>query len=149
MAKTWRDYFFVGVQGLLFAAYLLPIYYSLPFSAAAWLTYILLAVGVGVLVGAVLQLNTHLTPWPSPAKNGRLISSGFFKYVRHPIYTGILLALAGWALRQQNAWQLCLCLFLWVLFYFKSRYEEMRLRKVYPGYKNYQQKTGRFLPRLF
>lgn len=73
---------------------------------------------------AILQLNKNLTPFPTPKEDGTLIQNGVYKFIRHPIYTGIILIAIGFGLFHQSLWEIFIGIVLWVLFYFKSSYEE-------------------------
>ena len=146
-----RDMFFVVLQFILFVAYAFEIN-----SMRVLFPELLFWIGVGMLffgglisVVAVLQLNIHLSPFPSPLPGSKLIQTGVFKYVRHPIYSGIVLAFFGFALIADSGYKLLIALFLLILFYFKSQYEELRLMELFPEYENYKLKSGRFLPKFW
>ena len=59
---------------------------------------------VAIVVGAIIvaraswDLRASLSPFPRPTSARELVDGGAFRRVRHPIYSGILLAGAGWAL---------------------------------------------------
>jgi protein-S-isoprenylcysteine O-methyltransferase Ste14 len=100
--------------------------------------------GFLIILLAILQLNKNLTPFPTPKENGELISTGLYKYIRHPIYTGIFLASIGIAFYTGSYWQLAIAIILLILFYFKSTYEESLLIQKYKDYEAYIKKTRRF-----
>ncbi|TXE07954.1 isoprenylcysteine carboxylmethyltransferase family protein [Gelidibacter salicanalis] len=141
-----KDYVFVGVQLLLLAAYMLPLQlYKI--QLPEWLRYsglfvLILAVLFGMI--AVLQLNTKLSPFPSPVADGNLITKGAFRFSRHPIYTSLLLSGFGYALYNDSLYQLLLIGCLLLIFYYKSKYEERLLIQKFPEYKIYKQSTRRF-----
>jgi len=115
-----------------------------------WVLGIGLAIiGIIVTIIAALQLNTNLTPFPSPKKDGSLIREGLYAYIRHPIYTGILLAFVGYALFSESSTRLVITALLWLLFYFKTRFEEKQLLSQFAEYEEYRKKAGRFFPKLF
>lgn len=105
--------------------------------------------GALITVVAVLQLNVHLSPFPSPLPGAKLIENGVYGFVRHPIYTGIILAFFGYALICDSGYRLLISAALFVLFYYKSVYEENRLIDVFPKYSEYKTRTGRFFPKIF
>lgn len=100
---------------------------------------------VGVLLCAV-SLRRSLTAVPIPKEDGTLSTSGLYKYVRHPMYTSVLLLSVGIALSNGSmikyVFMVCLC----VLFYFKSIYEEKYLVLKYPAYADYSARIPRFIP---
>ena len=115
-----------------------------------WLSYIALAVliaGVVVVLLGILNLNDNLSPFPSPKKHGELIQNGIYKYIRHPIYSGILLAMTGYSIYAGALDKLAVTIAMGVVFYFKSSYEEKLLLKRYTSYAHYKKITGRFFPK--
>jgi protein-S-isoprenylcysteine O-methyltransferase Ste14 len=68
-----------------------------PLNQAGWL---LVAAGAATIVTVMLQFrraNTTINP-RSPAKSSSLVTSGIFGYSRNPMYLGLSIALAGWAI---------------------------------------------------
>ncbi|HEY9183870.1 MAG TPA: isoprenylcysteine carboxylmethyltransferase family protein [Salegentibacter sp.] len=145
-----RDIAYVGLQLTLFLSFLLDIS-SLSFRLPDWIDFLLLPlilIGGGVVFLALLQLKTNLSIFPSPVRGSNLITHGLFKYIRHPIYSGILLSAFSLALYLGSGYKLLIAFLLLILFYFKSRYEEKLLLQKFPEYGNYMKHSGRFLPRL-
>ncbi|PKP27121.1 MAG: hypothetical protein CVU03_00860 [Bacteroidetes bacterium HGW-Bacteroidetes-2] len=87
--------------------------------------------------------------FPTPKADGTLIQTGLYKYIRHPIYTSILMLFLGYSIYQNSFYKLIITLVLGVLFYFKSKYEEKQLAIKFPEYLAYKNKTGRCLPKVF
>lgn len=85
---------------------------------------------------------------PTPGEQSALVASGPYHYIRHPIYTGVLLTAFGAAIAHGHAALLVMAIIMLVFFYMKSSYEEKLLQSVYPTYAAYKERTGRFLPRL-
>lgn len=56
-----------------------------------------LLIGLLILVIAIKQLGTALTPVVTPKKNAQLVTSGLYGIVRHPIYTGVIIMAIGWS----------------------------------------------------
>ncbi len=149
-APASKDILFVSIQLLLFIAYFSS-KFQFSFQTNHFIKYsflLLSFLGLLVIVLAILQLNRNLTPFPTPKKDGTLIQTGLYKFVRHPIYSGIILAAMGFGLYQGNLWKVSIGIILWVLFYFKSKYEENLLSNQFPDYKSYKKSTNRFFPFL-
>lgn len=150
MKKTWKDYFFVGLQLGLILIYFIP--YKLEVSWKApnsdLLSGFVLFIGLALVVLAFIQLKTNLTPWPTPKNNSYLVTNGIFGLIRHPIYSGIFLILSGRALQNESPYQLSIAGLLIILFFFKSKYEEKQLAKKFKHYENYKKRTGAFMPKL-
>lgn len=101
-----------------------------------------------IIILALLQLNKNLSPFPTPKDKSVLLQNGLYKYMRHPIYTGIILLFSGYSVYQNSVYKLFISLILVILFYLKSNYEEQRLEQKFSDYKRYRSKTGRFFPRI-
>jgi protein-S-isoprenylcysteine O-methyltransferase Ste14 len=119
--------------------------------AAEW---VLPAIGaVASLLGALVAiwawrtLDRAATPYPRPREGGRLIETGPYAYVRHPIYSAGLLFFVGYALATSPAALVPLAA-LAVLWRNKAALEEDLLVQRYPGYDEYRARVpGSFVPR--
>lgn len=143
-----KDIIFVLLQFVLFIAFTFEVNSLRIFfpDYLFWIGVGVLVLGAFVTLWAVLQLNVHLSPFPSPLPGSKLKVVGAYKWARHPIYTGVILAFLGFAIIADSGYKLIVAGFLFLLFYFKSQYEEQRLLVMFPEYQEYKQKTGRFFP---
>ena len=53
-------------------------------------------ISLGLLSGR--RLGRNLTPLPAPIEGGTLVTSGAYAYVRHPIYSALLLLCTGFGI---------------------------------------------------
>ena len=142
------DKIYVLIQALLFIIYLIP-FTVFRLSIMPFIRYtgiFLLTIGVLIAIIALLQLNRFLTPFPTPKKESKLLQSGIYKFIRHPIYTGIILASFGYSFYAESVWKFFIAVLLFILFYLKSKYEESLLMNHFVDYQNYRKVTGRFFP---
>jgi len=105
--------------------------------------------GGSVLSIGVVELGTNLTPWPSPPKNGSLVTDGLvFNEIRHPIYAGLIYLMFGISMWSGSAMRVLLCGVLWYLLDFKSDLEEDELvDKFGIDYIEYRERVkGKFVP---
>ena len=110
----------------------------------------LLIVGVSIGVWAIRSMSPGtLSVVPSPRDSGQLCSRGPYRLVRHPMYTGLLLAGLSFIVCSSSAqsWLLWACLF--VVLFSKAYYEELMLVAKYEEYTAYRRGTGMLLPRIF
>jgi protein-S-isoprenylcysteine O-methyltransferase Ste14 len=79
-----------------------------------------------------------------------LVVSGLYRYVRNPMYVGVLTAIAGEALLFQSQGLALELLCVWLGFeLFVRLYEEPRLTQTFPReYDLYRRHVRRWLPRL-
>ena len=151
MTPQFQDYVFVGIQFVLFVVFFLDIQ-ALEISIPLWFRYcgvFLIIIGVVMCGISLIQLKTKLSPFPTPKKGSSLITSGIFTWIRHPIYGGIILGLLGLGTYCQSLYRIGITALLFILFYYKSSYEEGRLETVFMEYKTYKTKTKRFFPFIF
>ena len=151
MNRPPKDLLFVGLQLLLFAWFAFPLF---SLWIPAWtdlrmLGILLSLLGAAVILIALINLNTNLSPFPSPKSSGELIERGIYAFVRHPIYTGIVIGGIGWGLVSLNAVRILVAGLLLLLFFFKARYEEGLLSQQYQAYNDYKKRTGMFFPKSF
>ncbi len=78
-----------------------------------------------------------------------LVTSGPYRKVRHPIYTGILLAMVGTAVAVSWYWMLPVVLMA-LYFGYSAIMEERHLVTVFPeAYPAYQRTSKRIIPFIF
>lgn len=85
---------------------------------------------------------------PTPRAGGTLVTSGPYRWIRHPMYTAALLAAAGAAAVSRQPLDVVLWLALLGVLAAKAVIEERALRVRFPGYGQYMSRTTRFLPWL-
>ncbi len=138
--------FFVAVwaAGLLGPAYGEPWRTA---GAVAGVTLIVIGV-VGALLGLV-GLRENLTAVPRPVEGGRLIESGVYGVVRHPIYTAIVTSGLGWGLATASPMAMLAAALLGCFFDLKARREEAWLLAAYPGYAAYRARVRKLIPFVY
>ena len=104
--------------------------------------------GLAIALWASRELGRSLTPFPRPRSGARLVTTGPFRLVRHPIYSGGLLVFTGVSLRFSWA-ALVLTGVLAVLWAFKTQVEERHLRARFPEYDEYGRRTSRLVPFVY
>jgi protein-S-isoprenylcysteine O-methyltransferase Ste14 len=107
---------------------------------------LLMCTGLALAGKGLLDLGRNLSPLPRPRTDAELVQTGVYRWVRHPIYGGLIALALGWALFVASLLTVLLALLLALLFELKSRREEAWLVEHYPGYQDYMDRTDRFFP---
>ena len=103
-------------------------------------------VGLAVMVIAATGLGRGLTATPLPNAHARLRTGGLYRFVRHPIYSGLLLTMASLTVASGSGFRLLTLAVLVLLLIVKAAWEEMRLIQRFEGYADYAARTPRFVP---
>jgi protein-S-isoprenylcysteine O-methyltransferase Ste14 len=108
---------------------------------------VLCVVGVALAIWARTLLGRNWSGNPQIKEDHELIQAGPYRLVRHPIYTGILLAVFGTAFCRGRMLDLVLFLFLFVVFWIKLKVEESFMAKQFPeAYPPYRKSTKALVP---
>jgi protein-S-isoprenylcysteine O-methyltransferase Ste14 len=109
---------------------------------------VLCALGIGLAIWARIYLGRN---WGLPMtrkEHPELITSGPYAYVRHPIYSGIMLAMLGSAIAETFVWLVPLAL-VGVYFIYSARAEERLMAQEFPqAYSAYRKRTKMLVPFL-
>ncbi len=110
---------------------------------------VFIATGGVLALFSFINFGQMVTPNPVPLENYTLKTSGMYKYIRHPIYSSLLLALLGLVIYCQSMPGLVFW-FTGVFFIgYKTRFEEKQLMLKFPEYKEYQLHTKKLIPFIY
>ena len=110
---------------------------------------LLVAAGLALAAWARVHLGRNWSGTVTVKQDHALVRTGPYRVVRHPIYTGLLLALIGTAVAI-GAWRGVLGVacalfgFLW-----KIHVEESRMRQTFAGYDYYRRQTAALIPLVY
>jgi protein-S-isoprenylcysteine O-methyltransferase Ste14 len=112
------------------------------------------AVGLAVTVlGAVFAIWSRVTlgrNWssvPQVKEQHELVVKGPYRIVRHPIYTGLILAVAGTGLAQNKGIWLIMVVLIFASYWLKIRVEERLMMETFPGeYPEYRRRVKALIP---
>lgn len=112
------------------------------------LVFRLVFISITLIIAGYLFQSGHVVVSHEQRPAG-LISTGAFKYVRHPLYLGSILVYLGLTVSSASLFCLALLVVI-VLFYdYIAGYEEKLLEaKLGQAYTTYKKKTGRWFPRI-
>jgi protein-S-isoprenylcysteine O-methyltransferase Ste14 len=107
------------------------------------------AIGIGISIWARLSLGSNWSGTVTLKDNHELVRKGLYRWVRHPIYSGILLGAVGSAIIKGHVRGFIGVLIILLSFYIKARREERFLREEFgAGFDEHSRQTGMFLPKL-
>jgi protein-S-isoprenylcysteine O-methyltransferase Ste14 len=107
---------------------------------------ILFASGLGLAVWARIYLGQNWGMPMTERTEPELVTSGPYRFVRHPIYSGLLLALLGTALATNLYWLIALAV-LGAYFTYSATVEERLMTTSFPGeYASYKAHTKMLIP---
>jgi protein-S-isoprenylcysteine O-methyltransferase Ste14 len=116
-----------------------------------WVGLALLVAGVGIRWSAIRALGKFFTSVVLIREDHRLLRTGLYKRVRHPAYTGALVAHLGLGLSFTNWFSLALSLVpFMVAASYRIRVEERALREAFGDeYEAYASSTRRLIPKVY
>ena len=107
---------------------------------------LLLVAGIIFAICALIVLGRSISLLPQAR---RLVTSGPYALVRHPLYLGEMVAIAGIALQHLSVWALLLLVLVWAFQLRRMEYEERVLLQSFPEYADYMARTARLLPGVY
>lgn len=112
---------------------------------------VLFAAGLILRWWAIATLGRFFTVDVTIERDHQLVERGPFQWVRHPSYTGVLLAFLGWALTLRNWAAIAVVLVpIFVAFVRRMNVEEAALSKALGArYRDYIGRTNRLIPGVY
>lgn len=121
-----------------------------PIFASQWYLLLLQLAAFAIAFWGILAMGIlKVSVFPVPRENSELITSGPYRFIRHPMYTGIIL-MAGALIAARFTWlRLIVFLILVVNQIIKLLWEERMLAVKISSYKTYMERTWRLIPWIF
>ncbi len=144
--KEWRKNAAIRIMLIVVMIILLQINsfwkFGYQFSYAVQIIGVILcAIGLSFAIWARRDLGRNWSGTPSMKEDHELITSGPYHFVRHPIYTGILLALFGSVLAGGILY-LMIFIICCINFLYRIPVEEKYMQQLFPNeYPEYKKKT--------
>lgn len=156
----WYRLLYTLFSGLLFfgiflySAAIEPKFLLRPTELTAYLGYMFAAFGTIILMKSFKHLSLKkfagLRPHDDLVSVDPIVVEGVYKWVRHPIYSGLLLVFMGYFFFQPQLTSLVHFLMLLAYLPFGIRWEEKKLMEVYgEKYKAYKEDVPALFPRVF
>lgn len=107
-------------------------------------------IGILTMIWAVWTMRpSHLNMTPDLKHNSRLVRSGPYKLIRHPMYASVLLVTLLLVINHWTLWRAGFWMVLFIDLHFKFSYEEKLLLEKYPEYSDYIVNTKRLVPFIY
>ena len=153
-SPLWRFIMLAAVLVVWLGRRQFPEYFEQPLlpPRAAWvyIGLVLTACGLGFTIWARRVLGTNWSAMPSIKKDHELIQRGPYRLVRHPIYTGLLLAVFGSCLAEGGVGNLWVVGMVAVLLIVKLKAEEALLARQFPeAYLQYRRRVKALIPFIY
>jgi protein-S-isoprenylcysteine O-methyltransferase Ste14 len=107
---------------------------------------------IGAVIGAWLTLLGMILVvigWHQIHRAKGLVTTGIYKYIRHPQYTGFFLIITGWILHWETTLTLLMYPVLMTMYFLLARREDMELENGFGAeYEVYRKRTPMFFPKL-
>ena len=143
MQPRQRSLLLVSSQMIL----LLLLLATTPWRKMPLLSYLLLGLSFALIAWAIGTMRkSKLRVSPMPDAKATLVTDGPYKFIRHPMYTSILLGSAGLLVHHFTWMRLGVAVTLAIVLIFKLGWEEEMLRAKFPDYGDYMKRSKRILP---
>ncbi len=121
-----------------------------PGTITNWLGVALTAAGIGFAIWARLYLGGNWSGAVTVKVGHELVRTGPYRFVRHPIYTGLITALAGTGLLRAQVRSLIAIVLIYAGFKIKSKIEERAMISTFGmAYEEYRRSVGAIVPKLY
>lgn len=144
----FRFFAFESILVLILLNY--PVWFKDPFSIHQIISWILL---ISSLLVAAIGFHTFYSkgkPGDQMEDTSSLITTGMYKYIRHPLYLSLILMGFGILAKSPGPVQWILALINFIALVLTARIEEKEMiMKFRDDYKKYMEKTKMFIPFIF
>lgn len=108
----------------------------------------LLILGIAFITALYLFRSGHVVV-DREHKPDHVVTSGAFKYVRHPLYLASILVYLGMAVSTLSLFSLVILVPIFIFYNYLASYEEKLLKEKFgEEYRKYKEKTGKWVPRI-
>jgi protein-S-isoprenylcysteine O-methyltransferase Ste14 len=114
-----------------------------------WCGFVLIGIWGFLFVWTFQTLGKNLTDTVVTRKEHALVTTGPYRYVRHPFYLAFLVAVIGGSIVMANWYLFVTSILPFAFLVARTRIEEEKLVERFGDeYRDYMAKTGRFWPRM-
>ena len=103
-----------------------------------FLGFLMIIISLMVMLVAIKDLGRNISPFLRPIKNSNLVTSGIYRFSRHPIYYSLLFISFGVFIIKLSVYYLFLTISLALIIKFKIILEEQYLKNKFKNYFLYK-----------
>ena len=102
------------------------------------LGFLMVIIALMVILVAIKDLGHNISPFPRPITNSNLVTTGIYRFTRHPMYYSLVFISFGVFIIKGSVYNLCLTISLAVIIKFKIILEEQYLKNKFKNYFLYK-----------
>ena len=100
--------------------------------------FLIIIISFIILLFAIKDLGINLSPFPRPIKNSNLVTTGIYRFTRHPMYYSLIFISFGFFITKLSIYYLFLSTSLVLIIKFKIALEEQYLNNKFQNYLLYK-----------
>jgi len=102
------------------------------------LGFLIIIIALIILLVAIKDLGRNLSPFPRPINNSNLVTTGIYRFMRHPMYYSLIFISFGIFIIKLSIYYLFLSIGLGLIIKFKIALEEQYLSNKFKNYLLYK-----------
>jgi len=100
--------------------------------------FLIIIIAFIILIVAIKDLGRNLSPFPRPINNSNLVTTGIYRFTRHPMYYSLIFISFGVFITKLSIYYLFLSTSLILIIKFKIDLEEQYLKNKFKNYLFYK-----------
>ena len=100
--------------------------------------FFIIMIALIILLVAIKDLGRNLSPFPRPINNSNLVTTGIYRFTRHPMYYSLIFISFGVFITKLSIYYLFLSISLSLIIKFKIALEEQYLNNKFTNYFLYK-----------
>jgi len=100
--------------------------------------FLIIIIAFIILLVAIKDLGRNLSPFPRPINNSNLVTTGIYRFMRHPMYYSLIFISFGFFITKLSFYYLFLSISLFLIIKFKIALEEKYLKNKFNNYLLYK-----------
>ena len=102
------------------------------------LGFLIIIIALIILLVAIKDLGRNLSPFPRPINNSNLVTTGIYRFTRHPMYYALIFISFGVFITKLSIYYLFVSISLVLIIKFKIALEEQYLNNKFKNYFLYK-----------